>query len=252
MGTPIRNSSGDGDRVRGRLGFTLIELLVVVAIISLLIAILLPSLQNAKELARRTVCASQLHGIGICLSLYAQDYDGKYPRRTNMNFTCIRHWASCRSDRPDGTGFIDNYVQNYGSLFCPNSTLADWEQDPEYQVYVPGGTAADTRIPYPVFSGIAWFFQAYYPTDPFASLIADDVLALSEAFLMTDAVIFRPSYPNDLSMLCNHPGRSHPPECAGGNVLYNDGSAEWKDIERFDGYLALWSDGGGYYYPTRR
>jgi len=56
-----------------RQGFTLIELLVVVAIIALLVSILMPSLKRAKELARRTVCASNLHTIGISIHLYASD-----------------------------------------------------------------------------------------------------------------------------------------------------------------------------------
>ena len=60
-----------------RTGFTLIELLVVVAVISLLVSILLPSLTKAKELARQVVCQNKLHATGIILYYYAQDYDGQ-------------------------------------------------------------------------------------------------------------------------------------------------------------------------------
>lgn len=62
-----------------RRGFTLIELLVVVAIITLLIAILLPSLGQAREQAKTTMCASNLRQLGLGMRLYAQENDDRFP-----------------------------------------------------------------------------------------------------------------------------------------------------------------------------
>ncbi len=62
-----------------RKAFTLIELLVVITIIAALIAILLPAIGIAKQLARKSTCAGHLQQINKCLQLYAEDYNGLYP-----------------------------------------------------------------------------------------------------------------------------------------------------------------------------
>ena len=57
-----------------RLAFTLIELLVVIAILSLLVSILIPSLNRAKFLAKNVICQSNLHQIGLALVTYTADF----------------------------------------------------------------------------------------------------------------------------------------------------------------------------------
>ena len=67
------------DKKRNASGFTLIELLVVIAIIALLVSILLPSLNKAKELAKRAVCLGTLRAAGLGCSLYVEDSEGVLP-----------------------------------------------------------------------------------------------------------------------------------------------------------------------------
>ncbi|MCD4831261.1 MAG: type II secretion system GspH family protein [Anaerohalosphaeraceae bacterium] len=67
---------------RGKGGFTLVELLVVISIIAMLLAILMPSLQQARDQAKRILCASNMKQINLLLQMYAEDYSGKLPPYT--------------------------------------------------------------------------------------------------------------------------------------------------------------------------
>ena len=60
-------------------GFTLVELLIVIAIIALLAALLFPVFLSVRAKGRQVACTSNLHQLGLAVSLYAQDSDGLFP-----------------------------------------------------------------------------------------------------------------------------------------------------------------------------
>jgi len=65
--------------------FTLIELLVVIAIIAVLLAIIMPAMRKIKEVARETVCKSNLKNVGLAVAMYLDDYDRKIPNTGSSN-----------------------------------------------------------------------------------------------------------------------------------------------------------------------
>jgi len=73
-----------------RRSFTLIELLVVVAIISVLAALLLPTLGRAKLMAKRTVAVNNLRQVGLGLAMYRGDFNDHLPLHTN---SALGAWA---------------------------------------------------------------------------------------------------------------------------------------------------------------
>jgi prepilin-type N-terminal cleavage/methylation domain-containing protein/prepilin-type processing-associated H-X9-DG protein len=68
-----------GERMRSRKGFTLVELLVVIGIIAVLIALLMPALQRAREHANRAVCLGNLRQLAAAIIMYNNENRGHFP-----------------------------------------------------------------------------------------------------------------------------------------------------------------------------
>lgn len=80
-------------------GFTLVELLTVIAIITLVLSLLLPSLSRAKALGKQTVCTSNLHQLGVALVSYLAEGRGWIPGSPNT--TGWGSYASGSAGEPD-------------------------------------------------------------------------------------------------------------------------------------------------------
>jgi prepilin-type N-terminal cleavage/methylation domain-containing protein/prepilin-type processing-associated H-X9-DG protein len=85
----------NGKRSTG--AFTLVELLIVIAIIAILAALLLPALGNAKLLAKRADCLSNLRQIGIAFTVYLDENGNRFPDRRDLKGSFpggYRPWTS--------------------------------------------------------------------------------------------------------------------------------------------------------------
>ena len=129
---PVRNQ---------RFGFTLIELLVVVSIVALLVALLLPALNGAREAARVVLCSSNLRQLGLRLGVYAADADDMLPRWTPT----VYPWAAYLlydGSQPMSLGMLvrQREINTPQLFYCPSQVDEHFQYDSAVNRWFhPGG-----------------------------------------------------------------------------------------------------------------
>lgn len=223
---PFNHTSSPPASPPGHHGFTLIELLVVVGIIAVLISLLLPALGQAREQAKRTVCLSNLKQGGHALQMYANENRGFLPA-----FPGHTYWLW---DLPFDTR--DSMIEHgmvRNTFYCPAGDL----QNDDALWNFAGGYSV---------TGYFWLMQrvapdngpglyngaSYQPTivPQGQGKPASDIEVATDATISTDDNFAGTFGGWVMPHRSNHMRLLQAKQAAGGNILFLDGHASWRDF----------------------
>jgi len=133
-------------------GFTLIELLVAISVIALLLGLLLPALNKARDLAQCTACQGNLKGYALATQMYCDDYDDMFcppeicyfaspdplPGEEGLTNRIGMRWCNgnvCLRDHQKYAGPFFSYMKDAKAFICPTFAIlaAHGSEDPWYQ-----------------------------------------------------------------------------------------------------------------------
>jgi prepilin-type N-terminal cleavage/methylation domain-containing protein/prepilin-type processing-associated H-X9-DG protein len=128
-----------------RRGFTLVELLVVIAIIGILIALLLPAVQAAREASRRAKCANNMRQVGLAMRQFCDTHHGMWPCTSDTAVSShTQAWIYT----------IAPFMESVDSIrICPDDKYADDRLQLQLTSYVLNGYLS-SESPQPFVS--AW------------------------------------------------------------------------------------------------
>ena len=218
--------------------FTLVELLVVIGIISLLIAILLPTLSKAQEAARRTACLSNLRQLGTIFQMYAQQYKGAVPigYMSERQFSYVINWNNANGTKVSQMGLLvlARMLPAPKAFYCPSEQDEMFLFDTPINVWPfdktppsPHLTAAGmghTRIGYNARPVANW------PTNSSGYAIADPRYWVPVP-MPRITKLNRKAIASDLIISKAYVQARHK---VGINVLYGDSSSRWVQRKAFE------------------
>jgi prepilin-type N-terminal cleavage/methylation domain-containing protein/prepilin-type processing-associated H-X9-DG protein len=149
-----------------RRGFTLVELLVVIAIIGILVALLLPAVQVAREAARRTQCSNNLKQLGLALNTFHDTYRVMHPsalttgtlarRKLNIPGTALHGWGMFVYPYIEQKALYDQYKWDQDWYSVGNKPV----REQFVQALVCPTTPNSNRTDSATTSGVAWVSSA--------------------------------------------------------------------------------------------
>jgi prepilin-type N-terminal cleavage/methylation domain-containing protein len=234
--------------------FTLVELLVVIGIIAVLIAILLPTLNRAREASKRTACLSNIRQLGLMFQIYANINHDCAPIGYvggQKQFAYVMNWnvASGGTPRVVQMGMLGlaGLAKTPQAFYCPSledrQFLLDTPENPWPFDKTPPSPALTVNLPQ-VIPGQNCHTRVAYMTRPVADwpVSGDPTPLLQPGSMQMSSPTPIAAYPKlskfknkailvDLVRFKTDVIRTHK---VGVNVLYGNGSGQWVPLKAFD------------------